>query len=76
MKVSIISSRENLGMAKELINSISGINLIREFTDDSPYPRTLVKRKMLISDVILLIIDEKFEDNNYLNYANLIIQIQ
>ncbi len=75
MKVSIIASHENLGIAKEFLTPLSGINLMREFTDDSPYPRTLIKRKMLISDVILLIIDEKFEDNSYLNYTSKIASI-
>ncbi len=69
MKISIISSRENISIAKELMNPIRGISLIREFTDDQSYPRTLLKRKMLISDIILLIIDETFESNNYLSYA-------
>lgn len=75
MKISIVSSNENLDIAKKLINKISGISMIREFTDDTPCPRTLLKRKMLLSDAILLIIDEKFESNPYLNYASKIASI-
>lgn len=75
MEVSIIYSKENIDIAKKFINSIREINIIKEFTDDTPIPRTLLKRKMLISDVIILLIDEKFESNPYLNYASKIASV-
>ena len=75
MEVSIIYSKENIDIAQKFINSIREINIIKEFTDDTPIPRTLLKRKMLISDVIILLIDEKFESNPYLNYASKIASV-
>lgn len=70
MKISIISSKDNYQLAKKLLDPEIRYHLVREFSDESPYPRTLIKRKLLVSDYIFVIVDEKFDGNSYLTYSS------
>ena len=70
MNISIISSKDNLEIAMELMRPEIHNHVTREFSDNSPFPRTLIKRKLLVSDLILVLIDEKFESNSYLSFSS------
>lgn len=68
MYVSVISSGQHLDLINDLLNDSIENMEFRIFNSES-MPRTLVKRRLSSANAILIIVDDKFEENPQLVYS-------
>ena len=68
MYVSVISSNQHLDLINDLLND-SIENMRFGIFNSESMPRTLVKRKLSLANAILIIVDDKFDENSQLVYA-------
>lgn len=72
MKVSVLSSVENISFAMKILNNVDNIEIISNYSDSNL--GVSLSQKMDESDIILAIIDDMFFESRYLSHELIIAQ--